>query len=94
MYMSYITKVIKKKEILVSVAGNEEDANEVADGIQGWAEAVHIRTLNQLFDNKVIIPKGLQWIVDSDDKFQKKVIEDRNKNLYLHEQSFEPTHFK
>lgn len=81
--MNYITIDNDSKETLLAVAADEKIAlniiKEYDCGI--LAGALKVRTLNQLFDNKVEIPVGLAWIVESDRKHQQREVESRSQNI-------------
>jgi hypothetical protein len=85
--MYYVTEQLKDKETLISVCGNEKNAKEISEGLIKYKYTYKhtcgfsIRSLNQLFDNKVKIPDGLKWIVESDRKHQEREVESRTKNL-------------
>lgn len=82
MYMHYITaKSATQKETLIAVAGDERIAKSIQAAFNLSGDRISIKSLIALRSDNVVVPISLNWIVESDERFQKRVVEDRYKNL-------------
>jgi hypothetical protein len=83
MYMHYITatSTIGNKETLIAVVGDERVAKSFQESYNLLGGKLSIKSLVQLRKDNVVVPVALNWIVEADERFQKRVIDDRLKNL-------------
>ena len=82
--MHYITSTSATKlnqETLIAVVGDERIAKLIQDGFQLWGGRISIKSLVQLRKDNVVIPVSLKWIVEADERYQERTIDDRLKNL-------------
>jgi hypothetical protein len=80
--MHYITATLPNhKETLIAVAGDEKAAQSIQESFKFSGVLISIKSLIALRSEDIVVPIGLKWIVEADERFQKRVVDDRMKNL-------------